>query len=207
MITYPGAMNEFSFVDIPLESLRRAKHLHFSSYFLQPGLKSEVGKLFLLAKEFGLTTSLDTQWDPDEKWDLDMENVLPHVDIFLPNEKEIYKLTRKNTLLEALEVLQNKANTVVVKRGSRGSVSWHKGNLKYQDPFLNDQVVDAIGAGDSFNAGYIYKFLQGDTVCDCQKFGNLIGAISTTRAGGTAAFVDYDNIMTIAEERFGYVTD
>jgi len=205
MVTYPGAMNDFCFDEIPLENLKRAKHLHFSSYFLQPGLKNEVGKLFRFAKESGLTTSLDTQWDPDEKWDLDMADVLPYVDVFLPNEKEVYKLTQKESLPEALKVLENNANTVIIKMGNKGSVSWHNGNLKHQDSFFNHEVVDAIGAGDSFNAGFIYKFIHGHTVCDCQRFGNLIGAISTTKSGGTAAFKNYEQTMKIAQERFGYV--
>ena len=205
MVTYPGAMNDFSFKEIPLENLKRAKHLHFSSYFLQERLKKDVGKLLRFAKESGLTTSLDTQWDPAEKWDLDLASVLPYVDVFLPNEKEIFKLTRKNTLSEALKTLEGNANTVVVKMGNKGSVSWYKGNLEHRKSFLNTNVVDAIGAGDSINAGFIYKFIRGYSLCDCQEFGNLIGAISTTQAGGTAAFINYEKIMNIAEEKFGYI--
>jgi len=50
--------------------------------------------------------------------------------------------------------------------------------------------VDPIGAGDSFNAGFIYRFLQGDTIEKCQEYANLIGAVSTTAEGGTGAFTD-----------------
>jgi sugar/nucleoside kinase (ribokinase family) len=64
--------------------------------------------------------------------------------------------------------------------------------------------VDAIGAGDSFNAGFIYKFIQHQPVEACQEFGNLTGAISTTAAGGTTAFKDKENILKIAKEKFGY---
>lgn len=204
MVTHPGAMNELRLTDISPAQLSRAKHLHFSSYFLQPGLQKEVRELFILAKELGLTTSFDTQWDPEEKWDLDLAQILPYVDVFLPNEKELFKLTRKNTLTEAIAALPEKANTVLVKMGNKGSVSWSKGRLLSMEPFLNEEVVDAIGAGDSFNAGFIYKYIQGASVEECQRFGNLTGAVSTTAAGGTTAFTDYNKIKKIAQEKFGY---
>ena len=69
MVTYPGAMNNFDIIDIS-DGLQKAKHLHFSSYYLQPGIRNDFGLLFEKAKQFGLTTSFDMQWDPDEKWDL-----------------------------------------------------------------------------------------------------------------------------------------
>ncbi|MFN2396708.1 MAG: PfkB family carbohydrate kinase, partial [Bacteroidales bacterium] len=79
----------------------------------------------------------------------------------------------------------------------------------YQDqltdlpPFLNKEVVDAIGAGDSFNAGFIFKFINGNSIAECQKYGNLTGAVSTTAAGGTTAFQDYEKFLETARNRFG----
>ncbi|GEO06476.1 ribokinase [Adhaeribacter aerolatus] len=204
MVTHPGAMNALCLADISPEHLSRAKHLHFSSYFLQPGLQKEITDLFRLAKALGLTTSFDTQWDPQEKWDLDLAQILPYVDVFLPNEKELFKLTRTNSLTEAIAVLPENTRTVLVKMGNKGSVSWCDGKLLPMEPFLNEDVVDAIGAGDSFNAGFIYKYIQGASVEECQRFGNLTGAVSTTAAGGTTAFTDYNKVKKIAQEKFGY---
>jgi len=73
-----------------------------------------------------------------------------------------------------------------------------------KEAFLNKQVVDAIGAGDSFNAGFIHKYISGASLEACQTFGNLIGAVSTTAAGGTTAFKDYDTVMRTAKEKFDY---
>ena len=101
MITYPGAMEQLTLDDIPEEVLTQARHLHFSSYFLQPGLRPEVGTLFQRAKALGLTTSLDPQWDPEEQWKFDTAGILPHVDVFLPNEKELLYLTGTSTMDEA----------------------------------------------------------------------------------------------------------
>ena len=204
MITYPGAMEDLKLEDISVHDLQSAKHLHFSSYFLQSGIKRNVGKLFRLAKESGLTTSFDPQWDPAENWDMNMEEILPYVDVFLPNEKELLNLTSTDTIEAAIDSIKHLANILVVKMGNEGSLSWHQGKLLHKPPFLNKVVVDAIGAGDSFNAGFIFKFIQHAPLETCQEFGNLTGAISTTEQGGTNAFTDQKKVMKVAKERFGY---
>jgi len=73
-----------------------------------------------------------------------------------------------------------------------------------KEAFLNTKVVDAIGAGDSFDAGFINKYINGSTLEECQAFGNLIGAVSTTAAGGTGAFSSYENVKKVAREKFDY---
>ena len=60
--------------------------------------------------------------------------------------------------------------------------------------FINPEYVDSIGAGDSFNSGFIKKYLENAPLSECLRFGNLMGAVSTTAAGGTAAFVDKELI-------------
>ncbi|MDF9796242.1 sugar/nucleoside kinase (ribokinase family) [Catalinimonas alkaloidigena] len=204
MVTHPGAMNHLGIQDIQPEQLAQARHLHFSSFFLQSGIQEEVQQLFQQAKNLGLSTSFDTQWDPSEKWDVKLSSILPFVDVFLPNETEFLHLTGKHEFTEAIDSVKAFSNTIVVKRGNKGSVSWSKGRLLYQEPFLNRDVVDAIGAGDSFNAGFIHKFIQKSDVETCQEYGNLIGAISTTAVGGTSAFADRNHFTRIAKEKFGY---
>ena len=206
MVTYPGAMNHLSINDISKDVLLQARHLHFSSYYLQPGIKNDVAQMFKLAKSLNLSTSFDMQWDPEEKWELNYSEVLPYVDIFLPNEQEILNLTREITIEKALKKLSDKANNIVVKQGTRGSILYCKGKTNYLEPFLNTKIVDAIGAGDSFNAGFIFKYINGSALNECQEFGNLTGAINTTAPGGTAAFTDFQNILEIAKEKFGYIS-
>jgi len=200
--TFPGAMDHLTINDIVEADLSKARHLHFSSYFLQPGMWNSLGDLFRKAKKLGLTTSFDMQWDPQETWKLDVADVLPSVDVFLPNENELMFLTGKNSIDDAIELIKKYANILVVKRGNRGSIVHYKDQLTDLPAFLNDQVVDAIGAGDSFNAGFIFKFIHGNNVSECQKFGNLTGAISTTASGGTAAFEDFEKFKKTAKERF-----
>jgi sugar/nucleoside kinase (ribokinase family) len=129
------------------------------------------------------------------------------VDVFLPNETELMFLTGKNTLDGAIEAVKAYANVLVVKRGNKGSSVYYNSQLSELPAFLNEQVVDAIGAGDSFNAGFISKFINGKGIPECQKFGNLTGAVSTTAAGGTTAFKDYENFKKLAKEQFGVVVE
>lgn len=204
MVTYPGAMEQLTIDDISDQVLMQARHLHFSSYFLQPGLRAAVPELFRRAQALGLTTSLDPQWDPAEQWEFDANAILPHVDVFLPNEKELLCLTRASTVDDALATLGNTARCVVVKKGNQGSYTWQGGQLHHQSPFLNKSVVDAIGAGDSFNAGFIRRFVQGRPLKECQTFGNLTGALSTTQPGGTAAFWDTNQLIELARSKFNY---
>lgn len=204
MITYPGAMNNLTIKDITKTTIGQARHLHFSSYFLQHGIKHDVDKMFNMAKSLGMTTSFDMQWDPEEKWVLDYKNILPNVDIFLPNKQELLHLTKENSITNALNKLSLFSNMIVVKMGNKGSLLHYKGKTVKKPPFLNKNVVDAIGAGDSFNAGFVFKFINGSEPEECLEFGNLMGALNTTAAGGTTAFTNYKNIMKTVKDKFGY---
>lgn len=204
MVTHPGAMEHLTEKDIDWKLIEQSRHLHFSSFFIQPGLQKDLGSIFQHARQLGLTTSFDTQWDPSENWDIALNNILPYVDIFLPNEKELLLLTKAATVQEAIAHIENVAHAVVVKQGNKGSTLYNNGDTSFQEAFLNENVIDAIGAGDSFNAGFIYKFIQNHSLQTCQEFGNIIGALSTTASGGTTAFNDKQNILKNAKDRFGY---
>lgn len=204
MVTYPGAMEDLTINDIKEEMINSARHLHFSSYFLQPGMQSGLLKLFKIAKENGLTTSLDIQWDPKEEWNFDYKEVLPFVDVFLPNEQEVLLLTGEKKFEDALKKLSTFAKKIAVKLGSKGSMVATNGKSSFKESYLNKNVVDAIGAGDSFNAGFIFKFINGYDIYECQDFGNLTGAINTTAAGGTAAFISYEQVVKLGKEKFGF---
>jgi sugar/nucleoside kinase (ribokinase family) len=203
MVTYPGAMEHLTVEEIADDDLRKAHHLHFSSCFLQPGMRGGLGELFRRAKKLGLTTSFDMQWDPAEKWDLDIAEILPNVDVFLPNEIELMCLTGTSNLEEAIRSLSKYSGILAVKRGNRGSLVRFREKTTDLPAFLNTKVVDAIGAGDSFNAGFVFRFIKGCDIADCQWLGNLAGAVSTTAPGGTAAFMDFERFKKVAKEQFG----
>lgn len=202
-VTYQGAMDIMSFEDIDKTLFNKTKHIHLSSVFMQTGIKRDLLEILKYAKQNNVTTSLDTQWDPNEKWDMDYEEILPYVNIFLPNETELKFLTKSETLEEAIKKIEPFINVCVVKRGRKGSILLQKGLEPVEiDACLNDQVVDAIGAGDSFNAGFIHAFVKGAAAVDAQINGNLTGAVNTTAAGGTGAFTSAEDVKKVAQERF-----
>ncbi|MBN8577232.1 MAG: carbohydrate kinase family protein [Cytophagales bacterium] len=203
MVTYPGAMRHLVEQDVSEELLLQSRHLHVSSVFLQTGIRSNLVSLFKRAKALGLSTSIDPQWDPAEQWDLPLQHLLPHVDFFLPNVTELLALTKTRSLHEALAT-QLSAPCVVVKAGDAGAYLWHNQQLLHQAPFLNTHVVDSIGAGDSFDAGFVHKFLTGGSLPECLEFGALTGAINTTRPGGTGAFGNLEIVKEIARTTFNY---
>ncbi|MEP0368184.1 MAG: carbohydrate kinase family protein [Cyclobacteriaceae bacterium] len=203
-VTYPGAMESLTERDVRDDILTSAGHMHVSSVFLQPGIKQNLIRLFQRAKSFGLTTSLDPQWDPFEKWDIDLEGLLPYVDVFLPNRKELMCLTNTKTVDDGINAIREFANVLAVKDGENGAILCHNGVITKIEAFLNEDVADCIGAGDSFDAGFISQFIKGVPLKECLKFANLAGAVNTTRSGGTTAFESLDTVKQIASERFSY---
>ncbi len=204
MVTYPGAMNELQASDITDDMLMQAQHLHLSSVFLQPALKPGLVDLFKRAKQFQLTTSLDPQWDPKEEWQCDWNNLLPLVDVFLPNIEELKNITQQQSLNAAINSIKNIANTIVVKNSTEGATAFYKDEIIEQTAFINHDFADAIGAGDSFNAGFIKQFIQYKSLKECLEAGAVCGAINTTQKGGTTAFKDFDTVKKIALEKFNY---
>jgi sugar/nucleoside kinase (ribokinase family) len=107
----------------------------------------------------------------------------------MPNENEACKIARTDDVNQAAETLSQKVPLVVIKRGSQGAIV-REGKIKLSAyPPVTD-MVDAVGAGDTFDAGFIHQFIRGAKIEDCLKFANITGALSVTRAGGTEAFRD-----------------
>jgi sugar/nucleoside kinase (ribokinase family) len=92
ILTHPGLIAALRASDIPDALLHQSRHLHVASYFLQTNLQPHLAGLFLRARGFGLTTSLDTNYDPSEAW-LGFDDLLSLTNVFLPNEKEAVSLS------------------------------------------------------------------------------------------------------------------
>jgi sugar/nucleoside kinase (ribokinase family) len=189
IMTYPGTMYEMTDKELDMDCLFDAKHLHLSSYFLQKGLRPHLADIFRKAKDAGLTTSLDTNDDPEGLWGNDIHLLLGYLDILLLNERELRQLTRMEDVDRAAESLAAQIRVIAIKRGSQGAIAWAEKVRYVAPPFVVD-VVDSIGAGDSFDAGFIHQFIRGKNVEECLRFGNIAGALSVTLAGGTEAFRD-----------------
>jgi sugar/nucleoside kinase (ribokinase family) len=189
ILTYPGTIAELSREDLDLAFLADSRHFHLSSFFLQKKLRPHVSELFQKLKHAGLTISLDTNDDSDDRWDGGLQDVMRHVDIFFPNEREACRITRSNNPETAAKCLAEIVPLVVVKLGPEGAMA-RRGNERFASPALRVTAVDPVGAGDSFDAGFLHQYLHGADVQTCLDAGNLAGALSTTCSGGTEAFRD-----------------
>ena len=189
ILTFPGTMFEMGQHDVELSYVFNAKHLHVSSYFLQKGMRVPLIDIFRKAKDAGLSTSLDTNDDPDNRWSSEIQLLFKHTDILLPNEREACKLAQVDDLERAAEILSQKVPIVVIKRGSQGAIA-RAGKERFSNfPPMVD-VADPVGAGDSFDAGFVHQYIRGAKIEDCLKFANVVGSLSVTRPGGTEAFRD-----------------
>jgi len=189
ILTYLGTTLDLQHAHLDLDYLRSAAHFHLSSFFLLRALRPTLPELFFQMKQAGLTTSLDTNDDPDNLWADDVKTVLKSVDVFLPNEQEACRVAGTGDLDSALDVLSRLVPVVVIKCGARGAFT-KRGKDRFHAASLSVQPVDTVGAGDSFNAGFLHKFIRGADLQDCLEYGNVSAALSTTRAGGTEAFRD-----------------
>jgi sugar/nucleoside kinase (ribokinase family) len=189
ILTYNGTISELRLADLDLEYLSDSRHFHLSSFYLQSSLRRDVPELFRRLKAAGLTTSLDTNDDPEDQWEDDLRDALRHVDVFLPNEREARKIVHTENLDDAIATLSAMVPTLVVKLGTKGAIA-RQGNKEFRSPAVPVTVLDPVGAGDSFDAGFLHHYIQGADLAACLDWGNLAGALSTTRPGGTEAFRD-----------------
>jgi len=183
MLTYLGTLGILASADVDWSIVRRARHLHMGSYYMLDALRPDVPHLFAEARRCGLTVSLDTNYDPTEQWDGGIEGALAHVDIFLPNETEGKAIGRGATWQEGLDHLAAYVPCVALKRGGEGAIARCGAQVAAARP-LPVTVVDTTGAGDSFNAGFVYGRLAGWSLQRTVDFAAACGSASTRAAGG-----------------------
>jgi sugar/nucleoside kinase (ribokinase family) len=183
ILTHPGSIAALQISDIPDGALKRARHLHVASYFLQTNLQPDLPNLFRRARALGLTTSLDTNYDPSELW-AGFDELLAVTNVFLPNEKEALSLSRESNIKLAADKLGSKVERLAIKLGAEGAFGVCKGE-KIKVASLRINVADTVGAGDSFDAGFLYGYLNGWSLEKTLRLACVCGALSTQGVGGT----------------------
>ncbi len=200
MVSFPGIRETFRLEEVNFDYVKTARHLHMSSFYIQPALRPGCPKLFRWAKEAGMTTSLDPDHDPSGKWNGGMREALTQVDLFFPNEQEALGIAGTRDLEGAIAALTGLAGTTIVKRGAAGViVASRDGTIAA--PGFRINPVDTTGAGDSFNAGFVFQFLKGAPISRCVMWGNACGAMSTQALGGTAGFPTPAEVDKFLSER------
>jgi len=185
LVTYMGAISALTAADVPDAAMAGLDHLHVSSFFLQESLRADVPGLFARAHRNGLTTSLDTGFDPSGQWDAGLREALRETDLFFPNEVELAALAGTEDPAEGLRRLENGRTRVVAKLGRSGAMTLDKGKVVHV-PAFPVEAVDTTGAGDSFNSGFLHRWLAGKDVVECLRLGAACGGLSTRGLGGTA---------------------
>ena len=186
MLTAAGAIAALDPDAVPDELLRSARHVHLSSLFLQPLLAAGAARLIERAHDVGASTSIDTGWDPADQWALPTQ-ALHEVDVLLPNAEEAMRLAGgADDPREAAKALAAAGATVALKLGADGAVAF-TADEAVELPAPAVDAVDATGAGDSFDAGFIAAWLEGEGLAAALALGVACGALSTRDAGGTAA--------------------
>jgi sugar/nucleoside kinase (ribokinase family) len=197
ILTHLGAINKLRAEQVTDDLLAQSEHLHVASYFLQTDLQPGLPDLLRRAGLKGLTVSLDTNWDPEEKWGPELGALYPQIDILFPNEQEARFLGRADSWREGALAISAKGPMVIVKRGPEGAMA------VVEDQFIdagaiNVDVMDTTGAGDNFNAGFLYGYLAGWSVDMCLKLAVACGSLSTQAIGGTGYQAGIDEALQVA---------
>ena len=185
ILTHLGSIEAAKPEDVSEDVLHSTRHLHIGSYFLLEQMQLAFSSMAKEVKRAGGTVSLDTNWDPEERWGHGLADLLKNVDVFLPNENELQAITKMDNLTDGLRRLKEVIPVVAVKLGDEGGLV-QQGNEVWKAIVPEVRIVDTIGAGDSFDAGFLAGFLGGLPVDGSLAMGCACGTASVTAAGGTA---------------------
>ena len=168
----------------PRASFKTARHVHFAG--IRPPFTASVELLDGL-RAAGVTTSLDIGWNPGVYRDPIFRDLVRKMVIFMPSWRDAQWFTGRSTPEAAVRSLGELVPIPVIKLGAEGAIGLDAGSvIRTRPPRV--KVVETTGAGDAFNAGFVWAHLHREPLARCLLAGNICGALSTRAAGGTAAF-------------------
>jgi sugar/nucleoside kinase (ribokinase family) len=199
ILTYSGTLNVSSPDDLNPELLKSCRHWHIAGYFLMRHLQPAWVNWLELCRRSGITTSLDTNWDPAERWEGVCE-LLPLIDVFLPNEAEALAISQQTDVFSAARTLAQRGSLVVVKRGENGALAV-KGDdfweLRMSESQIRpNHIVDTTGAGDNFDAGFLRAWLRTEKIDDCLTLAHKCAVSSLGYLGGVAGQICESDIAS-----------
>lgn len=192
MLTYPGSIAAVGPADVNPAWYGVARHLHVASPFLLTGLRPALPDIMRRARAAGMSVSLDTNWDPDDRWDVD--EMLDAADVFLPNANEVRAITGRDDLEGAIAALAERIPLIVVKCGADGALA-ARGPERVKVPGYRVPVIDTTGAGDTFDGGFLAAWLRGEPLRRCLELGCACAAGTITAAGGLNGQSTWDEAL------------
>lgn len=199
ILTAPGAIPALRHSEISPALLRAARHLHLGSFFLLDALRPDVPRLFQEARGLGATVSIDTNFDPSGAWNGGLREALRYVDVFMPNATEARAIAGTASLDEAISDFAACVPLVAIKLGEDGAMARRGAAPPISLSAPAVAVVDTVGAGDCFDAGFVYGFLNGWDPRRALQLGIACGSLSTRRAGGTDSQPRLEEAMRFIE--------
>jgi len=195
-VTYLGTIDSLTGPDLPDALLAQTRFMHVGSYFMQTKLQPDLPALFARAAQAGVATSLDTGYDPYERWDTGLRQLLPQVDIFLPNEVEATCIGGQDDPLQAAAALPRPRQGIALKLGAQGARFLRPGD-EAAAPVFQVDMVDTTCCGDAFDAGFIAAWLDGREPAECLRWGNAMGALVGSGPGNMMAAVSREAVAGV----------
>jgi sugar/nucleoside kinase (ribokinase family) len=169
--------------------LAEYSHVHFAC-----APDSEADKKLFIALDRKTQISIDVQSHASWLTRPESLDILRHCDMFFPNEREGSWISAEMESHEILLRLRDKGlRGVGLKMGGKGAALLWGRRQFLTDPFPVE-TLDTTGAGDCFDAGFIFARLRGDNPQRCLEVANICGALSTRALGGIAAFPSLDEL-------------
>jgi len=165
------------------KQLRKSKHLHLACALLP--VRAWLPLIRRLRAQ-GLSISADIGWNPETFRSHDLPQLLGELEFAFPNEAEARAIVEESNIEQALRKLAQWVRVPVIKLGSAGSIAMQNGKV-VRAKSIRVRSIDATGAGDAFNGGFLHGYIEGWQLEDCLRAGNVCGALATTAAGGSSA--------------------
>ncbi|OXT16636.1 2-keto-3-deoxygluconate kinase [Bacillus sp. OG2] len=187
---------------------KNARLLHITGVF--PAIGGEnyeiIKKAIELAKQNGLLISFDPNirlklWGREEAKEK-LSQLLHDVDIILTGEDEAELLVGANTPEQMIEEFKKyNITNIVIKRGENGSIGYCGGEYIEMPPVKPRKVVDTVGAGDGFDAGFIYGVMNKWTLERTLKFANVIGSMVVSVSGDNEGLPYLEDVLVQMGEK------
>lgn len=197
-LTYRGTNGDIDLSKMNFDAARQAKLVHITGYHGRQNHQTYLKTLQALKKETDTKISFDLGWDESGEWYEGIVELLPYIDVLFMNEEEALHYSRKQNPKEAAAYFGRLAKVVALKLGKAGSLAYENGQY-FEAKGFEVEAVDTTGAGDSFNAGFIYGIIKTKDISQSLRIANACGALSVTAYGGNTHFPTEDALHRFLE--------